>query len=70
MDFIDYLEALAKRVDKVVVCPIGTLEDKYETEAREVNVWARKLSMFGSEKVWLKSSSAKAQGRKALNAES
>jgi len=55
MDFIDYLEALAKRVDKVVVCPVGTLEDKYETEAKEVNVWARKLSMFGSEKVWLRS---------------
>jgi len=55
MDFIDYLEALAKRVDKVVVCPIGTLEDKYETEAKEVNVWARKLSMLGSEKVWLRS---------------
>jgi hypothetical protein len=42
-------------VDKVVVCPVGTLEDKYETEAKEVNVWARKLSMFGSEKVWLRS---------------
>ena len=55
MDFIDYLEALAKRVNKVIVCPVGTLEDVYETEAREVNVWARKLSMFGSEKVWLKS---------------
>jgi len=70
MDFIDYLEGLAKRVDKVVVCPIGTLEDKYETEAKEVNVWARKLSMFGNKKVWLKTSSAKALGREALNAES
>ena len=55
MDFIDYLEALAKRVNKVIVCPVGTIEDVYETQAREVNVWARKLSMFGSEKVWLKS---------------
>ena len=70
MDFIDYLEALAKRVDKVVVCPIGTIEDKYETDAKKVNVWARKLSMLGSKKVWLKSSSAKALGREALNAES
>jgi len=55
MDFIDYLEALAKRVDKVVVCPVGTLENKYETEEKEVNVWARKLSMFGSKKIWLRS---------------
>jgi len=70
MDFIDYLEALAKKVDKVIVCPVGTSENAYETEAREVNVWARKLSMFGSEKVWLKSSSAKALGREAENAES
>jgi len=70
MDFIDYLEALAKRVDKVVVCPVGTMEDQYETDTREVNVWARKLSMFGSKKVWLRISSAKALGREALNAES
>ena len=54
MDFIDYLEALAKRVDKVVVCPVGTKEDKYETNTKNVNVWARKLSMLGSKKVWLK----------------
>ncbi len=53
-EFIEYLEALVKRADKIIVCPVGTLEDKYETEARKVNVWARKLSMFGSEKVWLK----------------
>jgi len=55
MDFIDYLESLAKRVDKVVVCPVGTLEDKYKTEAKEVNVWARKLSLFKNENVWLRS---------------
>ena len=55
MDFIDYLEALAKRVDKVIVCPIGTTEDQYHTESKEVNVWARKLSMLENEKVWLKS---------------
>ena len=55
MDFIDYLESLSDRVDKIIVCPVGTQEDAYETDAREVNVWARKLSMLGSEKVWLKS---------------
>jgi hypothetical protein len=55
MDFIDYLETLIKRVDKVIVCPIGTTEDQYHTEVKEVNVWARKLSMLESKKVWLKS---------------
>jgi hypothetical protein len=70
MDFIDYLEALVKRVDKVIVCPVGTEKDAYETDTREVNVWARKLSTLNSEKVWLKISSAKALGREALNAES
>ncbi len=70
MDFIDYLESLSANVDKIVVCPVGTEEDAYETNAREVNVWARKLSILNSEKVWLKISSAKALGREALNAES
>ena len=70
MDFIDYLEALIKRVDKVIVCPVGTIEDAYKTEAREVNVWARKLSILGSEKVWLRVSSVKTLSREALNAES
>ena len=55
MDFIDYLEALTEKVDKVIVCPIGTIEDQYHTESREVNVWARKLSILENEKVWLKS---------------
>ena len=54
MDFIDYLESLSDNVDKIIVCPVGTQEDAYETDAREVNVWARKLSMLGSKKVWLK----------------
>jgi hypothetical protein len=70
MDFIDYLEGLVRSVDKVIVCPIGTVENAYKTESREVNVWARKLSIFKNEKVWLKSSSAKALGGEALNAES
>ena len=54
MDFMDFLEILVKRVDKVIVCPVGTTEEGYRTEPREVNVWARKLFTLNSEKVWLK----------------
>ena len=54
MDFVDYLESLLSRVDKVVVSPVGTVEDAYKTDEREVNVWARKLANLSSEKVWLK----------------
>jgi len=61
MDFIDYLESLVMHVDKVIICPVGTMEDAYETDAREVNVWGRKLSTLGSDKVWLKSFSIQVQ---------
>ena len=70
MDFIDYLEALTHRVDKVIVCPVGTLEKAYRTDDKQVDVWARKLSLFGSKKVWLKSSSLKVQEREVVNAKS
>ncbi len=54
MDFMDFLEILEKRVDKVIVCPVGTTKEGYSTKPREVNVWARKLLTLNSEKVWLK----------------
>jgi len=54
MDFMDYLEALVKSVDKVVVVPVGTQEEHYNAEMKFVTIWARKLALFKSEKVWLK----------------
>ena len=54
MDFADYLEALAPKVDKVIVAPVGTLENSYSTTAKELDVWDRKLSAMNNEKVWLK----------------
>ena len=54
MDFIDYLEALEKSVDKVVVVPVGTQEKKYIPERKMVDIWAKKLALLNFEKVWLK----------------
>ena len=70
MDFVDYLTELTDKVDKVVVVPIGTAENHYETTPKEIDVWENKLSLLGDMKVWLKRSSTKALSREAINAES
>lgn len=54
MDFVDYLEALSAKVDKVVLVPVGTTEDHYEIDPEAVDVWDRKLSDIHNQKVWLK----------------
>lgn len=54
MDFVDYLEALSTKVDKVVLVPVGTAEDHYEIDPHAVDVWDRKLSIIQNQKVWLK----------------
>ena len=54
MDFIDYLEALVENVDKVLVVPVGTQEDNYNTQSKMVDIWVRKLALLKSTKVWLK----------------
>ncbi|MCO4845738.1 MAG: DUF2868 domain-containing protein [Sulfurovum sp.] len=70
MDFVDYLTELTDKVDKVIVVPIGTVENHYEATPKEIDVWENKLSLLGDVKVWLKRSSAKALNREAENAES
>ena len=54
MDFMDYLEALLKGVDKVVVVPVGTEEENYNPKSKMVDIWMRKLTLLDSRKVWLK----------------
>jgi hypothetical protein len=54
MDFMDYLAELVASVDKVVIVPIGTQEDSYSPESKMIDIWAKKLAMSHSEKVWLK----------------
>jgi len=54
MDFIDFLELLCERSDRVTVAPMGTERQDYFAREKDVNVWARKLSLLNAEKVWLK----------------
>lgn len=54
MDFVDYLEELTLKADKVIVTPVGTIENSYSATAKELDVWERKLSVLKNEKVWLK----------------
>lgn len=58
MDFMDFLENLLSKADKVTVAPIGTEENAYVSKEKDVNIWARKLVTLNSEKVWLKISGA------------
>ena len=54
MDFVDHLEALTVKADKVIVTPVGIAENSYRATAKEVDVWEGKLSLLKNEKVWLK----------------
>jgi len=70
MDFMDFLESLLEKADKVVVAPIGTELNAYVSREKDVNVWARKLFTLNSEKVWLKIAGAQTWNGEAENAES
>ncbi len=54
MDFVDFLEALVKVADKVILAPVGTVQDGYLPKTKELEVWGRKLRLINSDKVWLK----------------
>lgn len=53
-DFADYLHELTVKVDKVIVVPVGTVENNYSTTVKELDIWDRKLVLLKNEKVWLK----------------
>ncbi len=59
MDFVDFLEELTRVVDKVILAPVGTVEDTYLPKSKELEMWGRKLQQISSDKVWLKRSSVK-----------
>lgn len=54
MDFVDYMVDLSSKVDKIVVMPIGTSDNLYQTTQNAFDVWANKLAVVNNEKVWLK----------------
>jgi hypothetical protein len=45
---------LTKRVDKVIVMPIGTKKNDYAAADKEIDVWENKLTLLKNMKVWLK----------------
>lgn len=54
MDFVDFVQALCKQTDRIIVVPLGTREESYLPQSKAVQVWARKLAMLQNSKVWLK----------------
>ena len=54
MDFVDYLQELSHKVDKVIVAPIGTVENNYTIEKNSIDIWDRKLTQLAKANVWLK----------------
>ena len=70
MDFMDYLEALLARVDRVIVVPVGTQEHHYKADDKMIQIWIKKLAQLGSNKVWLKRSGVKVPSKEATNAKS
>jgi len=54
MDFVDYLQELSQKVDKVIVAPIGTVENNYVIEKNSIDIWDRKLTQLAKANVWLK----------------
>lgn len=55
-EFLDYLLDLSKKVDKIVIMPLGTGADLYAVKSEDLDEWAKKLSSIENEKVWLKRS--------------
>ena len=55
MDFVDFLELLieSKKVDEIHVYPLGTVGRYYESDAKEIAVWKRKIQALKSKKVWV-----------------
>ena len=54
MDFVDFLEELTQKVDKVLVMPIGTVDEGYASTQKSLDIWSRKLALVSDPKVWLK----------------
>jgi len=54
MDFVDYLRMLADTVERIVVVPIGTVENGFTASGKEVDVWLRKIAQIDEERVWVK----------------
>jgi len=53
-EFLDYVIDLSKKVDKIIIMPIGRSDNPYHIKAEDLDEWEKKISSIQSEKVWLK----------------
>ncbi len=55
MDFVDFLEILIERraVESIEIYPLGTIGRYYESDAKDIAVWKRKIQGLKSKKVWV-----------------
>ncbi len=53
-EFLDYMIDLSKKVDKIILMPIGKSSNIYEIKSEDFDEWAKKLSTLNTTKVWLK----------------
>jgi len=53
MDFMDYLEELLQKADKVIIYPVGSANEEYNAKSKFIDIWAKKLSLFKHEKICL-----------------
>ena len=54
MDFVDFLEDLTQVADKVLVLPVGTVDEGYIAKQNFLDIWSKKLVLVSDSKVWLK----------------
>ena len=55
MDFVDFLELLIenRKIKVIEIYPLGTVGRYYESDAKDISVWKRKIQSLKSEKVWV-----------------
>ena len=55
MDFVDFLEMLIDndKIDEIQLYPLGTVGRYYESDAKDIAVWKRKIQALNVERVWV-----------------
>ncbi|HIO96214.1 MAG TPA: DUF2868 domain-containing protein [Campylobacterales bacterium] len=55
MDFVDFLEMLIDNdeIDEIQLYPLGTVGRYYESDAKDIAVWKRKIQALKVERVWV-----------------
>ena len=51
-DFLDFLDELSKKVNKIDIFPIGTSQNSYKPEKKDIEIWNSKLKNF--QNIWMR----------------